>query len=189
MLENTSRKDRKYVGKDVPKIDTVEKVTGQALYTGDLAFAGLLHGKALRSPHARAKIKSIDTTKASNLPGVHAVLTGKDLDYRVGLYLVDKYILAKDTIRHFGEAIAAVAAETPAIAQQAVDLIEIEYEVLTPFLDPKKFLIRRLPLFIRNLANTTILKPFSRLFLALTLPTTQNCARVTSKRALKKQIM
>ncbi|OGK10259.1 MAG: xanthine dehydrogenase, partial [Candidatus Riflebacteria bacterium GWC2_50_8] len=146
MLENTPRKDRKYVGKDVPKIDSIEKLTGQALYTADLEFAGMLHGKVLRSPHAKARIKMIDTTKASRLTGVHAVLTGKDLDYRVGLYLVDKYILAKDTIRHFGEAVAAVAAETPAIAQQAIDLIEIEYEVLTPFLDPKQIFDKKAPL-------------------------------------------
>ncbi|MBU1105262.1 MAG: molybdopterin-dependent oxidoreductase, partial [Candidatus Riflebacteria bacterium] len=146
MLENTPRKDRKYVGKDVPRIDSVEKLTGQALYTADLEFAGMLHGKVLRSPHAKARIVMIDTSKASRLTGVHAVLTGKDLDYRVGLYLVDKYILARDTIRHFGEAIAAVAAETPAIAQQAIDLIEIEYEVMTPFLDPKQVFDKKSPL-------------------------------------------
>ena len=146
VLENTPRKDRRYVGKDVPKIDSIEKLTGQALYTGDLEFAGMLHGKVLRSPHAKAKIVKIDTTRAQQLAGVHAVLTGKDLDYRVGLYLVDKYILARETIRHFGEAVAAVAAETPAIAQQAVDLIEVEYEVMTPFLEPKKVFDKDAPL-------------------------------------------
>ncbi|MDD3667010.1 MAG: xanthine dehydrogenase family protein molybdopterin-binding subunit [Bacteroidales bacterium] len=146
MLENTPKKDLKYIGKDVERIDVVEKLTGQALYTADLEFAGMLHGKVLRSPHAKARIKKIDVSKAKRLMGVHAVLTGNDLDYRVGLYLVDKYILARDTIRHFGEAVAAVAAETPAIAQQALDLIEVEYEVLTPFLDPKKVFDKKAPL-------------------------------------------
>ena len=93
VLENTPRKDRRYVGKDVPKIDSIEKLTGQALYTGDLEFAGMLHGKVLRSPHAKAKIVKIDTTRAQQLAGVHAVLTGKDLDYRVGLYLVTNIFL------------------------------------------------------------------------------------------------
>ncbi len=146
MLDNTPKKDLKYVGKDVERIDVVEKLTGQALYTADLEFAGMLHGKVLRSPHAKARIKKIDVSKAKKLVGVHAVLTGNDLDYRVGLYLVDKYILARDTIRHFGEAVAAVAAETPAIAQQALDLIEIEYEVMTPFLDPKQVFDKKAPL-------------------------------------------
>ena len=146
MLDNTPKKDLNYVGKDVERIDVVEKLTGQALYTADLEFAGMLHGKVLRSPHAKARIKKIDVSKAKKLVGVHAVLTGNDLDYRVGLYLVDKYILARDTIRHFGEAVAAVAAETPAIAQQALDLIEIEYEVMTPFLDPKQVFDKKAPL-------------------------------------------
>jgi CO/xanthine dehydrogenase Mo-binding subunit len=140
------KKNLKYIGKDQQRVDATEKLTGQALYAGDLEFAGMLHGKVLRSPHARARIKKIDVSKAKRLEGVHAVLTGKDLDYRVGLYLVDKYILAKDTIRHFGEAVAAVAAETPSLAQKAIDLIEIEYEVLTPFLEPKKVFDKKAPL-------------------------------------------
>jgi len=146
VLDNLNKKSLKYIGKAERRIDAVEKVTGQALYAGDLEFAGMLHGKVLRSPHARARIKKIDVSKARRLEGVHAVLTGQDLDYRVGLYLVDKYILAKDTIRHYGEAVAAVAAETPVIAQKALDLIEIEYEVQTPFLDPKQVFDKKAPL-------------------------------------------
>ncbi len=146
MFHDTDRKALKYVGKDVERIDVVEKLTGQALYTADYEFAGMLHGKVLRSPHAKARIKKIDISKAKRLTGVHAVLTGNDLDYRVGLYLVDKYILARETIRHFGEAVAAVAAETPAIAQEALDLIEVEYEVMTPFLDPKQVFDKKAPL-------------------------------------------
>ena len=91
--------------------------------------------KVKRSPHARAKILRIDTSKAEALPGVHAVLVGAELDYKLGLYVVDKDILAKDVVRHFGEGVAAVAADTLEIARAAVDLIEVEYELLTPVLD------------------------------------------------------
>ena len=124
------------VGVDVARVETVEKLTGDALYTGDLLLPGMLHAKVKHSPHARARILRIDTARAEALPGVHAVLTGHELDYRIGLYVVDKDILAKDVVRHFGEAVAAVAAETPEIASEAVDLIEVEYDVLTPVLDP-----------------------------------------------------
>jgi CO/xanthine dehydrogenase Mo-binding subunit len=124
------------VGTDVPRLETVEKLTGDALYTGDLLLPGMLHAKVKQSPHARARILRIDTARAEALPGVHAVLTGHELDYKLGLYVVDKDILAKDVVRHFGEAVAAVAAESVEIASEAVGLIEVEYEVLTPVLDP-----------------------------------------------------
>ena len=146
MLENTPDHELKVVGKGIERIDTIEKLTGAALYTGDWTLPGMLHGKIKRSPHAKARIVRLDTRKAEKLPGVHAVLTGQDLDYRVGLYLVDKYILAKGVVRHFGEAVAAVAAETPAIAQQAVDLIQVEYEVMEPVLGPKEALRKGAPL-------------------------------------------
>lgn len=124
------------VGVDHPRVETVEKLTGDALYTGDLLLPGMLHAKVKKSPHARARILTIDTSRAEALLGVHAVLTGHELDYRIGLYIVDKDILAKDVVRHFGEAVAAVAADSPEIATAAVDLIDVEYEVLTPVLDP-----------------------------------------------------
>jgi CO/xanthine dehydrogenase Mo-binding subunit len=146
VLENADKKNFKYVGKGQKRVDAIEKLTGQAVYAADLSFPGMLHGKVLRSPHARAVIKKIDVSKAKRLEGVHAVLTGKDLDYRVGLYLVDKYILAKGTVRHFGEAIAAVAAETPEIAKKAIELIDIEYDVQKPFLEPKKVFDKKAPL-------------------------------------------
>jgi len=80
---------------------------------------GMLYAQVKKSPHARAKILSIDTSKAEALPGVRAVLTGSELDYRLGLYIVDKYILAKGEVRHYGEAVAAVAAESLQIARKA----------------------------------------------------------------------
>ncbi len=124
------------VGVDHPRVETIEKLTGDALYTGDLLLPGMLHAKVKQSPHARARILGIDTARAEALPGVHAVLTGKELDYKIGLYIVDKDILAKDVVRHFGEAVAAVAAESPEIATEAVELIDVRYEVLPPVLDP-----------------------------------------------------
>jgi CO/xanthine dehydrogenase Mo-binding subunit len=126
----------KSVGVSHQRVEVVGKLTGDALYTGDLVLPGMLHAKVKTSPHARARIVSIDTSRAEALLGVHAVLTGHDLDYRVGLYVVDKDILARDVVRHFGEAVAAVAAETVEIASLAVGLIDVEYEVLAPVLDP-----------------------------------------------------
>lgn len=126
----------KSVGHDTVRVDVTDKVTGEARYTADYILPGMLYAKVKRSPHARARILSINTKKAAKLQGVHAVLTGMELNYRLGLYLVDKHVLAREFVRHYGEAVAAVAAETPEIAKAAVDLIEVEYEVSTPALDP-----------------------------------------------------
>jgi CO/xanthine dehydrogenase Mo-binding subunit len=136
MSENTNRSAMQSVGVSHPRVEVVSKLTGDALYTGDMVMSGMLHAKVKKSPHARANIVSIDTSKAAALPGVHAVLTGHELDYRLGLYVVDKDILAKDVIRHFGEAVAAVAADTLEIAEHAVELIDVVYEILPPVLDP-----------------------------------------------------
>ncbi|HNV70710.1 MAG TPA: molybdopterin-dependent oxidoreductase, partial [Candidatus Ozemobacteraceae bacterium] len=146
MREQIPNEKLQFVGKECERLDTIEKLTGMATYTGDMVLPGLLYAKVKRSPHARARIARMDTSKARRLPGVHAILTGNDLDYRVGLYLVDKYIMARGVIRHFGEAVAAVAAETPQLAQQAVDLIDIDYEVEEPALDPVKALEKGAPL-------------------------------------------
>ncbi len=138
MSDHLSTAQQPIVGAEHARVEGIAKITGDAIYTGDMLVPGMLHAKVKKSPHARARIVSIDTTKAAALPGVHAVLTGHDLDYRVGLYIVDKDILAKDSVRHFGEAVAAVAAESVDTAARAVELIEVEYEVLTPVLDPRE---------------------------------------------------
>jgi len=127
--------DFRIVGTDVVRQEATEKLTGAAAYASDMVLPGMLHAKVKGSPYARARILRIDTSKARQLVGVHAVLTGHDLDYKLGLYVVDKDILAKDEVRHFGEAVAAVAAETPDIAARAIDLIEVEYEPLPPVLN------------------------------------------------------
>ncbi|MEC9487873.1 MAG: xanthine dehydrogenase family protein molybdopterin-binding subunit [Halanaerobium sp.] len=141
------------IGKGVKRIDAVEKVTGSAQYVHDLELQGMLHARMLLSPHAHARIVKIDTTKAEELPGVWAVLTGKDLDYKIGLYLVDKDILARDKVIYHGEPVAAVAAETEAIAQQAVELIEVEYEELPAALDVREAAKEDAPLVHEDLAE------------------------------------
>ena len=153
MYENISAKNLNYVGKKSERVDTFEKLTGSAVYAGDMIFPGMLHAKVLRSPHARAEIVSIDTSQAAKLPGVHAVITGKNLDYRLGLYLVDKYILAKDSVRHYGEAVAAVSADTLETAAKAISLIKVEYNILTPVLDPLSALEKDSPLVHPDLDN------------------------------------
>ena len=128
------------IGKSVPRIDGFEKATGSALYTDDMGLPGMLFGRMLVSPHAHAHITRIDVSRAQALPGVKAVLTGRELPYRVGLYMVDKPILASEKVRYFGEPVAAVAAVSEEIALDALDLIDVEYDPLEPVLDARKAL-------------------------------------------------
>lgn len=134
MFDQVRPEDLAFVGKDSARIDSTEKLTGEALYVSDMTMPGMLYAAVKRSPHARARIKRIDTSKAAVMPGVRAVVTGAELDYRLGLYVVDKYILAKGEVRHYGEAVAAVAAETYAQARRAVDALVVDYEPLPPVL-------------------------------------------------------
>jgi carbon-monoxide dehydrogenase large subunit len=126
------------VGENKPRIDAREKVTGAAVYADDIQFGnGLLHARIKRSPHPHALIKKIDVTKARALPGVKAVVTGEDFPGYIGLYLQDRYIFCRDRVRYVGDPVAGVAAASVEIAEQALDLIEVEYEVLPPVLDPE----------------------------------------------------
>ena len=125
------------IGVSKPRLDAREKVTGAAIFTDDLQFgAGLLYARVKRSPHAHALIKSIDINKAKALPGVKVIVTGEDFPNRLGLYLRDRFIFARDRVRFVGEAVASVAAVSEEIADQAVDLIEVEYEPLPGIYDP-----------------------------------------------------
>src|SRR6266566_2609693 len=129
--------------------DGVDKVTGRAVYGADVQLPRMLHGKVLRSPHAHARIKSIDTRKAAALPGVHAVITGADMpdcaaSARLGelgetnMRHLSNNILAQDKVLYCGHAIAAVAASIPHIAAEAIRLIEVDYELLPPVLDVRQ---------------------------------------------------
>ena len=118
------------VGKSVPRIDGKVKVTGTAPYADDLALPGMLYGKLLRSPYAHAKIRTINTSKAEKLPGVRAVVTGKDFPGIVVGFMkkyADRPPIAIDKVRHYGEAVAAVAAVDEYTAEEALDLIDVEY--------------------------------------------------------------
>src|SRR6056297_1348923 len=137
MLDTATASELKHVGRETRRVDTIEKVTGQATYVSDMSVPGMLYARVKTSPHARAKIVSIDTGAAEAITGVRAVITGKDLDFKLGLYVEDKDILARNEVRHFGEAVAAVAADTLEIAQRAVEAIVVEYEELEPVLHPK----------------------------------------------------
>ena len=125
------------IGVSKPRVDAREKVDGSAIFTDDLQFgAGLLHARVKRSPHAHALIKRIDVTKAKALPGVKVVVTGEDFPKRTGLYLRDRFIFARERVRFVGEAVAGVAAVSEDIAEQAVDLIDVDYEPLPGVFDP-----------------------------------------------------
>lgn len=127
-----------YVGGSAERIDALDKVTGAAQYVHDMVLPRMLFGRMKVSPHAHARIVSIDTSKAEAYPGVRAVLVGSELDTRLGLYMIDKFILARDVVRYQGEAVAAVAAETEDAAKRACELIEVEYEPLPAIFDPEE---------------------------------------------------
>ena len=126
----------------VHNIDGIAKVTGRATYTFDVKLPGMLYGKILRSPYPHAKIVNIDFSKAMEIPGVMAVVTGKDtLGVKQGIWrrykdLCDEAILPVDKVRYIGEPVAAVAAVTEEIAEKALDYIEVEYEVLPATFEP-----------------------------------------------------
>ncbi len=127
------------IGRRQRKIDGLDKTSGRAVYTDDIALPGMLHGKILRSPHAHARILSVDPARARALPGVHGVLVGTDLPVRYGIipWTPDETALAIDRVRYIGDAVAAVAAVDEDTALAALDLIEVEYEPLPTILDPK----------------------------------------------------
>jgi 4-hydroxybenzoyl-CoA reductase subunit alpha len=121
------------VGKSVERTDGRVKVTGTARFAGDLIAPGMLHGKFLRSPHAHAKILNIDTSKAERFPGVMAVITGAEFPgepFGTRPDTRDQLPMPITKVHHFGEAVAAVAAMDEDTAEEALDLIEVEYEEL-----------------------------------------------------------
>ena len=128
---------KQVVGNPTPRVEGELKVSGEARYAVDITLPGMLWGKLLRSPIASGKIKRIDTQKAHALAGVHAVITGADCTgLKIGRRLYDMPILADGEVRFIGEKVAAVAAETEEIAEEAVNLIEVEYDETEPLLDP-----------------------------------------------------
>ncbi|MCP4576828.1 MAG: molybdopterin-dependent oxidoreductase [Deltaproteobacteria bacterium] len=143
--------DLDYVGKRILRKDGPEKVTGKAIYSVDIQLRGKLVGRILRSPHAHARILNIDTRRALQVPGVKAIITAKDtLGIKHGFvetprYPADQYPLAMDKVRFVGEEVAAVAATDRYAADEALDLIEVEYEVLPAVFDPEEAMLSGAP--------------------------------------------
>ena len=129
----------KGIGLAIPRPDGPEKVTGQVQYVADIKPKGMLHAKLLRSPHAHARIVKIDTTRAKALPGVRAVLTARDIpELKRKAATRAHAMLAIDRVVFVGQPVAAVAADELAIAEEACDLIDVQYEVLPASVDPIK---------------------------------------------------
>jgi len=125
------------VGKSVRRVDVYDKLTGIALFADDIQFGpSLYYARLVRSPYAHAMIKRIDVSKALEVPGVKAVVTGKDAPELVGMYLVDRPVLAGECVRYFGEPVAGVIATSEAIAEEATRLVEVEYEELPAVFGP-----------------------------------------------------
>ncbi len=154
----------KVIGTRPVRHDGVDKVTGRAKYGADYAFPGMLHGKVLRSPYAHANIKSINTDKARALPGVKAVVTSADWpllpdkveqggEGPVNLAHLSLNLLARDKALYDGHAIAAVAATSPHIADEALRLIEVDYEILPPVMTVEDALKPGAPIVLPNLRN------------------------------------
>ena len=140
-MHNQFRNEYDVVGHPTPKKDGALKALGRAEYADDLSMPGMLHGKLLRSPHPHAKIVRIDTSRAAALPGVRAVVTGKDfpgVKYGNLPQTRDYLPLAIDTVRYIGEEVAAVAAVDEDTAEDALDLIDVEYEPLAAVFDPEQ---------------------------------------------------
>jgi len=154
----------KVIGTRPIRPDGVDKVTGRAKYGADYSFPGMLHGKVLRSPHAHARIKSINFAKALKLPGVKAVVLGKDLpeleskiefigEIPLNPHYLAHNILARDKVLYNGHAVAAVAATSPHIAEEALELIEVEYEVLPAVLNVLEAMKPEAPILHPELRN------------------------------------
>jgi CO/xanthine dehydrogenase Mo-binding subunit len=147
--------------------DGVDKVTGRAIYGADVKFPGMLYGKVLRSPHAHARIRRIDTSAAQWLPGVRAVVTAQDLpalddsiadlgETIVNMRYASSNILARDKVLYFGHAVAAVAADTAHIAEEALRLIVVDYEVLPHVLDGREALAEDAPILLPELRTNQL---------------------------------
>jgi CO/xanthine dehydrogenase Mo-binding subunit len=145
---------KKVVGNATPRVEGESKVTGKAVYAVDVTLPGMLWGKILRSPIPYGRVKRIDASRALQLPGVRAVVTGEDVaGLKIGRKLYDMPILADGVVRFIGEKVAAVAADDEHTAEEAVNLIDVEYEELEPVLDPLKAMESSAPIIHPDVPN------------------------------------
>ncbi|MGO9062795.1 MAG: xanthine dehydrogenase family protein molybdopterin-binding subunit [Candidatus Binataceae bacterium] len=160
----TARPEFRVIGTRPIRHDGFDKVMGRAKYGADYSFPDMLHGKVLRSPHAHARIVSIDYSKALALAGVKAVITAEDLpeladgsasagELRVNPRLLSRNVLAREKVLYNGHAIAAVAATTTHIAEEALALIEVKYELLPPVLSVEQAMTAEAEILIPTLRN------------------------------------
>ena len=150
------------VGRPMARVEGPEKVGGKTVYTGDVQLPGMLWGLCLRSPHAHARIVRVDTEKARRVSGVVAILSGADLPpHRVGLSLQDTPLLAQGKVRFIGEKVVAVAAADRDVAEEALALVEVEYEELPAVFDPQQAMTANAPLVHEELEAYTGFKPLA----------------------------
>jgi CO/xanthine dehydrogenase Mo-binding subunit len=129
----TTKETFSVAGTNAHRVDSIEKVTGKAIYTTDIQLPGMAHARILRSPHAHARLTSVDASKAKALRGVIATLTRDDIqafNYKYGATYKDQSIVAVDKVRYVGDPVAAVLADDAATAEEALELIEVEYDEL-----------------------------------------------------------
>src|SRR5579863_8681763 len=132
--------DFSVIGKRTAMVDAAQKTTGSGKYTDDLSLPGMLVGRILHSPYPHARIKRIDTTRVENLDGVVAVVVGRDAPNPYGILPVghDEHALAVDKVRYVGDNVACVVAVSEAIAERALELVDVEYELLPAYFDPEE---------------------------------------------------
>lgn len=141
------------IGTSLPRKDGLDKVHGRVRYTDDEHPPGMLYAAMLTSPHAHAKIISIDCSEARHAPGVRAVVTGEDYAIRLGLYLGDKFPIARGRVRYHAEVVAAVVADSEAEALAAIRLIQVQYEPLPLVRTPKEALREDAPILHEEMAD------------------------------------
>ncbi len=156
-------KERKWVGQSIRRLEDPKFLLGKGGYIDDMRVRGMLHAALVRSPHAHARITSIDTSAAKALPGVFAVVTGAEAaeitnpmpDFGPA---ADKHVwrcLAVDKVRYVGEGVVAVLAESRYVAEDAADLVQVEYELLEAVVDPEKAAAARRPAGPRRCSGRT----------------------------------
>src|SRR5919204_5310871 len=142
------------IGAPVSQITGPEKVTGRTRFAADVALPGMLWGKILRSPHPHARIRRMDASAAWRVPGVKAVVTGQDIPgHCMGKVLRDMPVLCWNRVRYIGDRVAAVAAETPEAAEEALVRIDVDYEVLPAVFDPTEAMRPDAPLLHDDVAS------------------------------------
>jgi carbon-monoxide dehydrogenase large subunit len=150
----------KYVGKEIPQVDSWLKVTGTLKYAFDIFFPGTLYAKLVTSKFPHAKIKNIDVSEALKVKGVIKVATGKDFPYRLGLYISDRDVLAVDKVRWVGHPVAAVVADSLEAAEEGAEKVKVDYEPLEPVLTIERALEKDAPLVHEKLGEYRVFPGF-----------------------------